>query len=145
MPDTPGYHFVDGGTTPTSEIANPHDKFRQRILQARKPDTATSKAPLGQGSSTSHILATQKHDIGGAVQKAGKEDGITNLGWQANAKGVDTLVGGLDNDDLWLLIRRFNKACSRPDLRSTTHPLTARRSKRSMSKQSQKHPPAVSI
>lgn len=88
MPDTPGYYFRDGGTTPANEIANPHDEFRQRIS---KPVTATNKAPLGQATSTSHVLATQNHAVQGAAQKA------------------DTLVGGLDNDDLWMLIRRFNK------------------------------------
>lgn len=110
MPDTPGYYFRDGGTTPAEELANPHDDFRKRITTANKPVTATKQAPLGQETSTSHILATQNHAIKGAAQEAGKEDGITNLGWQKNAKGVDTLVGGLDNDELWMLIRRFNKA-----------------------------------
>lgn len=142
MPDTPGYYFRDGGTTPAAEIANPHDEFRQRISTATKPETATKKAPLGQETSTSHVLATQDHAVKGAAQEAGKEAGITNLGWQKNAKGVDTLVGGLDNDDLWMLIRRFNKAS--PLSRRTSRSLTRWRSKRSMSKQSQKHPPAGS-
>lgn len=107
---TPGYYFRDGGTTPADEIDNPaNTEFRQRITKGAKPVTATRKAPLGQETSTSHILATQNHAIQGAAQQAGKIDGITNLGWQKNAKGVDTLVGGLDNDDLWMLIRRFNK------------------------------------
>lgn len=106
---TPGYYFRDGGTTPLEE-KDQDTEFRQRILQAKKPVAATKKAPLGQETSTSHVLATENHDIHGAVQEAGKEDHITNLGWQKNAKGVDNLVGGLDNDDLWMLIRRFNKA-----------------------------------
>lgn len=106
---TPGYVFRDGGTTPPPE-ENPDNEFRQRITQAKKPVTATKKAPLGQETSTSHQLAVANHELKGAAQEAGKEDGITNLGWQANAKGVDTLVGGLPNDDLWLLVRRFNKA-----------------------------------
>lgn len=107
---TPGYYFRDGGTTPADEIDNPaNTEFRQRISKGVKPITATKKAPLGQETSTSHILATQDHAIKGAAQEAGKIDGTTNLGWQKNAKGVDTLVGGLDNDDLWILIRRFNK------------------------------------
>ena len=110
MPDTPGYYFRDGGTTPTTEKNDPNSEFRQRITKATKPVTATKKAPLGQETSTSHVLATQNHEITGAAQEAGKDDGITNLGWQKNAKGVDTLVGGMDNDDLWMLIRRFNKA-----------------------------------
>ena len=101
---TPGYYFRDGGTTPAEEINNPlNTEFRKRITNA------TRKGPLGQETSTSHVLATQDHALKGAAQQAGKEIGTTNLGWQNNAKGVDTLVGGLDNDDLWMLIRRFNK------------------------------------
>ena len=121
---TPGYYFRDGGATPPPE-ENPHSEFRQRIAKAtkpfsaakpasaNKPVTATSQAPLGQDSSTSHQLATGADGIrGGAVQEAGKEDRTTNLGWQANAVGVDQLVGDLPNDELWTLVRRFNKACS---------------------------------
>ena len=117
---TPGYYFRDGGATPPPE-ENPNSEFRQRITNAtkkpvpvtpiKKPVTATSKAPLGQNTSTSHQLATEQHGLsGGAVQEAGKEDRTSNLGWQANAVGVDQLVGGLNNDDLWTLVRRFNKA-----------------------------------
>lgn len=111
---TPGYYFRDGGATPPAE-ENPNSEFRQRITKAvkpAKPVTATSKAPLGQNTSTSHQLATQEHDLRGAVHEAGKEDATTNLGWQANAVGVDQLVGGLPNDELWTLVRRFNKASS---------------------------------
>ncbi|KAK5071248.1 hypothetical protein LTR64_007752 [Lithohypha guttulata] len=103
----PGYYFRDGGTTPTDEI-NPNSEFRARLTRATRPPTASSRGPLGQETSTSHILATQGN-VKGAVHEAGKEDHITNLGWQKNAKGVDQLVAGLDNDDLWMLIRRFNK------------------------------------
>lgn len=106
---TPGYVFRDGGTTPPPE-ESPDNELRQRILAAKKPVTATAAAPLGQNTTTSHQLATGEHHILGAVQEAGKEDRITNLGWQANAKGVDTLVGGLPNEELWTLVRRFNKA-----------------------------------
>jgi hypothetical protein len=54
-------------------------------------------------------LATSQRELTGAVKDAGKEDTTTNLGWQANADRVDQLVGGIDNDDLWTLVRRFNK------------------------------------
>ncbi|KAI1629340.1 hypothetical protein EDD37DRAFT_48063 [Exophiala viscosa] len=113
----PGYVFRDGGTTPPA-VEDADTAFRKRITtattstptsHASKPITATSAAPLGQNTTTSHQLATGHHEIEGAAQRAGKEDRTTNLGWQANAVGVDTLVGGLPNDDLWTLMRRFNK------------------------------------
>ncbi len=118
---TPGYYFRDGGATPPAE-ENPNSEFRQRITNAvkssqpsrtpehKKPVTAKGDAPLAQNTSTSHQLAVDQHEIGGAVQQAGKEDRITNLGWQANAVGVGALVGGMPNDELWTLVRRFNKA-----------------------------------
>lgn len=109
----PGYVFRDGGATPPPE-QDPNSEFRKRITNATKPITATEQAPLGQSTSTSHQLATGDYEILGAAQKAGKEDRTTNLGWQANAVGVDTLVGGLPNDDLWTLVRRFNKASPLP-------------------------------
>lgn len=104
---TPGYYFRDGGTTPLEE-KDQNDEFRRRITT---PKQVPKQALLNQETSTSHILATQHQDVQGAVQQAGKEAFTSNLGWQKNAKGVDTLVGGLENDDLWMLIRRFNKAC----------------------------------
>ena len=122
---TPGYYFRDGGATPPLE-AGQDNELRQRImgaarqneaqrarLEAQKPVTATNAAPLGQNTSTSHQLATDAHALGGAVQNAGKKEPnrTTNLGWQANAVGVDTLVHGLPNAELWTLVRRFNKAC----------------------------------
>ena len=115
---TPGYYFRDGGATPPPE-ENANSEFRQRISKATKPVTATAQAPLGQDSSTSHQLATGQHELRGAVQEAGKEDRTSNLGWQANAVGVDQLVGGLPNDELWTLVRRFNKVSA-----SSLHPST---------------------
>ncbi|KIX03281.1 uncharacterized protein Z518_06833 [Rhinocladiella mackenziei CBS 650.93] len=108
----PGYVFRDGGTTPPPE-ENTDSEFRKRITQATIPITATSKTPPGQNTSTGHQLATGEHDILGAAQKAGMEDRITHQGWQANAVDVDTLVDGLPNEELWIWIRRFNKASSR--------------------------------
>ena len=110
----PGYVFRDGGTTPPAE-ENPDSEFRQRTTKATKPVTVatTSNAPLAQNTTTSHALATGAegdHDIQGAAQRAGKEDKTSNLGWQANGVGTDTLVGGLPNEELWTLVRRFNKA-----------------------------------
>jgi hypothetical protein len=112
----PGYVFRDGGATPPLEQStdpplHPQNSEREVVAPTPpKPITATAQAPLGQNTSTSHQLATSEHEILGEAQKAGKEDRTTNLGWQANAVGVGTLVGGLPNDELWMLVRRFNKA-----------------------------------
>lgn len=46
----------------------------------------------------------------GAAQLQHEEE-VVNLGWNEPKEQVENpLVGGLHNDDLWLLVRRFNKA-----------------------------------
>ena len=83
---TPGYYFRDGGATPPAE-EDPHNEFRRRITTAttaaptQKKSIAATHGPLAQETSESHKLATDNaQDIGGAVQRAGQERGITNLG-----------------------------------------------------------------
>lgn len=124
---TPGYVFRDGGTTPPNELAEstaleprpgaaPVNTRPQTVAQAQpgagpfdgRPQTV-KQSPIAQNTSESHALATENHELQGAAQQAGKEARTTNLGWQANAKGVATLIGGIPNEELWTLIRRFNK------------------------------------
>lgn len=105
---TPGYVFRDGGTTPPLE-REPDSELRRRLQRGARARDAVRHGPLTQNTSTSHQLAVGDTDTRGAAQRAGTLAGTTNLGWQKNAKGVDQLVGGIDNDDLWTLIRRFNK------------------------------------
>jgi hypothetical protein len=108
---TPGYVFRDGGTTPPNEAETTGLEPRPGTTQVN----ATRAAPppvqnplLEETPSESHAPATENHDLKGAAQEAGKEAQTTNLGWQANAKGVATLVEGLPNEELWTLVRRFN-------------------------------------
>lgn len=110
---TPGYVFRDGGTTPPTEVETTALESGANATQANaKPATPPPQNPLlEQKTSESHALATESHDLKGAAQEAGKEAQITNLGWQANAKGVATLIGGLPNEELWTLVRRFNGVC----------------------------------
>ncbi|RYP69165.1 hypothetical protein DL771_006259 [Monosporascus sp. 5C6A] len=69
-------------------------------------------ATMAEGPSLSHALAAaDDHEEKGAVQlhqHYGAE--VINLGWHEKKEEiVSPLVGGLGNEDLWLLIRRFNK------------------------------------
>ena len=124
---TPGYVFRDGGTTPPNEAAGstalearpgalPVNGRTQAVPQSQpgavpvdvRPQTV-KQSPIAQNTSESHALATENHELQGAAQQAGKETRTTNLGWQANAEGVATLVGGIPNEELWTLVRRFNK------------------------------------
>lgn len=60
----------------------------------------------------SHELATQQRPVGGLVDQpmnTGPGE-IKDLGWNEPKQMIASpLVGGLQNEDLWILIRRFNK------------------------------------
>ena len=62
-------------------------------------------------TTTSHVLADADHDEKGAAQRdRGDPEGEEDLGWNQDAEAVPTpLIGGLSNEDLWTLIRRFDK------------------------------------
>jgi len=57
----------------------------------------------------SHALAMQNPEIKGLAQiEHGNE--VEDLGWNEPKENIAApLVGGLENEELWLLIRRFNK------------------------------------
>jgi hypothetical protein len=60
----------------------------------------------------SHELANA--DLGedeeiGAAQEAHGQTEVRDLGWNEPSSEVPNLVGGLPNEELWTLIRRFNK------------------------------------
>ena len=113
---TPGYVFRDSGATPPNEVENAVIETKPDTTQvdaneaAAPPPPAPAQNPLlEQKPSESHALATENHELKGAAQEAGKEAHITDLGWQANVEGIATLVGGFPNEELWTLVRRFNK------------------------------------
>jgi hypothetical protein len=60
----------------------------------------------------SHALAMQaakKSTEQGAAQ-VDHEQEVVNLGWNEPKEAIaNPLVGGLKNEDLWVLVRRFNK------------------------------------
>src|SRR5271154_328552 len=110
---TPGYVFRDSGATPPNEVESTAIETKPDATQvtavAPLPPAAAQNPLLEQKPSESHALATENHELKGTAQEAGKEAHITDLGWQANAEVVATLVGGLPDEELWTLVRRFNK------------------------------------
>lgn len=61
-------------------------------------------------STDSHALAEADHDVKGAAQLNHSETEVKDLGWNEHPNDVPTpLVGGLPNEELWMLVRRFNK------------------------------------
>lgn len=67
------------------------------------------------GPTDSHILSQVEQDEKGLAEQAGETTTTTDIGWNQAPDDVDgQIVAGLSNEDLWMLIRRFNKACPLP-------------------------------
>jgi hypothetical protein len=63
-----------------------------------------------QPATESHELANADHDLKGAAQLDHGQTEVKDLGWSHPVANAPTpLVGGLPNEELWTLIRRFNK------------------------------------
>jgi Protein of unknown function (DUF3292) len=79
--------------------------------KARPAVTATTGA-LENAPTDSHALATQEHEEKGEAQMGHNEPEVKDLGWDKVAGHQPTpLVGGLPNEELWTLVRRFNHVC----------------------------------
>ncbi|ERS98288.1 hypothetical protein HMPREF1624_05072 [Sporothrix schenckii ATCC 58251] len=76
------------------------------------PDTTARGSHVTDTPTLSHELAVDGqpgHDKG-AAQQAHKTNEVADLGWHDRKQDiVSPLVGGLGNEELWLLTRRFNK------------------------------------
>lgn len=96
----PGVHYKDLQPVPDDELAVPGTTVRPRGKMAANI--------LGDKPTASHELATADHDLKGAAQVLRDED-VVDLGWHEDERmRPKPLVGGLPNEELWLLIRRFN-------------------------------------
>lgn len=63
-----------------------------------------------EGPTDSHVLSQIDQDEKGLSQKASETTEITNIGWDESPKLIEEpLVAGISNEDLWMLIRRFDK------------------------------------
>lgn len=65
------------------------------------------------GPTDSHVLSQVKpeEEDRGLAQKAGVTNDVSDIGWGESDKIEERIVTGLSNEDLWMLIRRFNKVC----------------------------------
>jgi hypothetical protein len=83
---------------------NPTDAF-----DGQAPD-----AP-GDEPTFSHTLAAEARDEKGLAQQGNghAKQHVRDLGWNEKKEDIAApLVGGMSNEELWLLVRRFNKAGS---------------------------------
>lgn len=73
------------------------------------PDKTEQSHSLTEEATFSHALATADHDEKGRAQEV-HDDEVKDLGWHESADKIpDPLVGRLDNEELWVLMRRFDK------------------------------------
>ena len=125
----PGYVFKDGGPIPDSELKDPQHQLNHQpgatpVMETKETATTTSpsnsvastmvtptsSASASNAPSESHALAAGEHEEVGHVQKGHEEGEVRDMGWNDHPKDVpQPLVGGLPNEELWTLVRRFNK------------------------------------
>lgn len=129
----PGYVFKDGGPIPDSDLkdpgkqevgvsANMEPAARTSTSNSSNVNTPTSSVSASNATSDSHALANADHEIRGAVQRDYQEGEVRDMGWNQHPKEVPKeLVGGLSNEELWTLVRRFNKQMYH--VKATTNPL----------------------
>lgn len=74
-------------------------------------DKGSSILSLNENNPTeSHALSKVKQDEKGLVQKVGETKEISDIGWgQEPAEIEEQIVSGLSNEDLWMLLRRFDQ------------------------------------
>ncbi|OJJ35914.1 hypothetical protein ASPWEDRAFT_69172 [Aspergillus wentii DTO 134E9] len=71
---------------------------------------AKNQLGAGTGPTDSHILSQEQSDAQ-STEKLGEIEYTEDIGWNASSsEDIDeTLVPGLSNEDVWMLVRRFNK------------------------------------
>lgn len=103
----PSTESHDIGTTLLDILPIPHTT--QPGSDPEKHELATT---INDEPTLSHALATDDYEDKGLAQQEHDEE-VIDLGWNEKKHDIPApLVGGLGNEDLWLLIRRFNKVIS---------------------------------
>lgn len=103
-------------THPKSSISMPDDQdpslqtrhtLNNEVAMNESDDTTE---PPPEGPTDSHVLSQIEPDEKGLTQQAGDSTDVTDLGWRSPADTIEEpLIAGLLNEDLWMLIRRFDK------------------------------------
>jgi len=76
---------------------------------ASHPNKVEASQSIREEPTASHALAMADHEVKGVAQQ-NHDDEVQDLGWnEPKNKIAAPLVGGLDNEELWVLVRRFNK------------------------------------
>jgi hypothetical protein len=89
-----------------------HPAAQPNTYGASTTSTVTDAAQnLTEEPTASHALAQADVDVKGVAQLAHNAE-VKDLGWNEPPEKIPApLVGGMDNEELWVLVRRFNKVC----------------------------------
>lgn len=75
------------------------------------PERQETSNALEEDATLSHALATDDHESKGLAQQDHESPEVLDLGWNEKKQDIpQPLVGGMNNEELWLLVRRFDKA-----------------------------------
>jgi len=72
-------------------------------------DRKESPKPATDESTLSHALAKDDHEEKGLAQHDPDSKEIRDVGWNDKRNPEEPLIGGIDNEEFWMLVRRFNK------------------------------------
>ncbi|KAB5575305.1 hypothetical protein GE09DRAFT_590991 [Coniochaeta sp. 2T2.1] len=99
---------VSGDSGPGTAIKDllPLPSDTNQVSDPYKTETSTT---LSDDPTLSHALAKDDHDIKGLAQRDHDHE-VLDLGWNEKKQNImHPLVGGMDNETLWMLVRRFDK------------------------------------
>ena len=83
-------------------------------IPATNPNDITQQE--GEHPTLSHALANGNHAEKGHAQLDHDKE-VKDLGWNEPKQDIPApLVGGMDNEELWMLVRRFDKVLPIPHL-----------------------------
>lgn len=108
-PDAKSMSLLTGDSGPGTAIKDllPIPSDMQPITDPARKEVANT---LMEDPSLSHALATEDHDDKGRAQQLHDEEEVLDLGWNEKKQDIAApLVGGMNNEELWLLVRRFDK------------------------------------
>jgi hypothetical protein len=97
-------------TAARDPVIPPSEKFE--VINTPHIDEPEKVEAALEHPTNSHELANADHEEKGAAQMDHGQTEVRDLGWNEESANVPQLVGGLPNDELWTLIRRFNKVCT---------------------------------
>jgi hypothetical protein len=82
------------------------------VAPVTDPELKDIAHSITQSPTDSHALAQVEQEEKGAAQERHDAE-VLDLGWnQKSDKVAKPLISSLENEELWLLIRRFNKVRS---------------------------------